>query len=184
MGRRLRATRRLVIHPLRASLRRVVDLPARLGGRVARIDRRSLGVVTSVFHILTGALTQSSATSQPEAKPRSKQNPRHLNRFHRPYLRLVPCRLYMSRFPIFPARCTSVTNPSAASNGNCASKWVYFSTSAIWILRSNSPAGPLAIPPAEWKHEPDASCPDPRRTDARRHPVDPDRKSTRLNSSH
>src|ERR1017187_460980 len=131
--------------------------------------------MASVFHILTGALTQRNATSQPEAKPRSKQNPRHLNRFHRPYLRLVPCRLYMSRFPIFPARCTSVTNPSAASNGNCASKWVYFSTSAIWILRSNSPAGPLAIPPAEWKHEPDASCPDPRRTDARRHPVDPPR---------
>src|ERR1039458_668266 len=117
MGRRLRAFSRLVVCLLRDVLSRVIH-PLRRGlGRVASIDRRSLGVMASVFHILTSALTQSNATSQPEAKPRSKQNPRHLNRFHRPYLRLVPCRLHMSRFPIFPARCTSVTNPSAASNG-------------------------------------------------------------------
>src|ERR1039458_1058444 len=56
---------------------------------------------------------------------------------------------------------------------------VYFSTSAIWILRSNSPAGPLAISPAEWKPEPDAPCPDSRRNDARLRPVDSSRTRRR-----
>ena len=77
------------------------------------IDSRSLGVVSSVFHILTAALcARRSATSKPEAKPHRKQNPASSQSSSSPMpSALFHAGSYRVDSPSSAARCTSVANP-------------------------------------------------------------------------